>query len=539
MTRLILTILLAILCSAVAYAAEETAFPFEKIGPNGEIYIQNAEQLANIQGLATMYIETEGRQGTLDYLTCPDKHYVLNADIDLPVNWTPIGDVSSNPAFLFRGSLDGSGHTIRGLLIDINPCAIQGLFGKIEGASISNLILKDAAIRLEGCNPEITAGLLAGEAVSSRFKNITIANGTISAKENQNIYDADSSKNKAVGAIGALAGRIADSMVESVTVTVNIDTSSAIVGGLAGNAIDTRFYHSGVDEGEVIGQGIVGGFAGRLEGTGPVLGCHSNADATGAIAGGFIGQIIGPSLPTNANHALEIFQNKATGKAVSTMGIAEESAEDFAYAVAVSSAKDIARGIAGGFAGEISYVLIRDCSAYGDVIGGSVAGGFIGGAYNRSRVIYGYAKGNVSGQSTEYKGPGGALGGFAGEIASAACIEFSYSSGAVIGERDWEGAVGGFVGIVSDVGSPNTITHCLSFAPWVVGGQNNYVHRFAGRTLHQGVNGCYAYLGSQVVRGGSLAHVVPSAYGIDGGDMSGAQVEVIAGRLGWRANMLP
>jgi len=513
--RIIMATLLAVACYTVVCFAEDSP----KIGPNGEIIIQNAEQLAHIQGLATLYMETEGKQGTLEYLTCPLKLYVLDNDIDLPANWIPIGDISSNSEFVFRGSFDGRGYTIRGLLIEEKPQHVQGLFGKVEGANISNLILENAVIRLEKNSTETIVGLLAGEAYNCRFRNIKIINGAVFADDQRIESVWGGSDYKSNGAIGGFVGRIVNSMVESVYVTANINVSSSVAGGVAGHSVDTRFYHSGTDGGTVTGQGTVGGFIGRLEGTGPVLGCRSSADVTGGIVGGFIGQVKGPRLPTNANHTLEIFQNKATGKTVST------------------------GKLAGGFAGEVSYALIKDCTVYGDVSGGTIIGGFVGELNQRSRVIYGYAKGEVNGQIPEgtahktSKITDRAMGGFAGEIAGAACIEFSYSSGSVFANYGWEGAVGGFVGVISDVGAPNSITHCLSFAPWVIG--TDYVHRFAGRAKHQGINGCYAHLGSQVVRDGELAHVVPSAYGADGADMSSSQVESVAKRLGWKEMGLP
>jgi len=514
--RVIFTALAVILCHSIVYAADMDSLPFENKGPKGEIIIENAAQLASIQGLATLYIETGGKQGSLDFLVCPKKMYVLAADIDLPADWTPIGDASSNVGFVFRGSFDGKGHTIRGLSIKNKPCAAQGLFGKVEGASISNLILEDAVILLEGPGYVEAVGLLAGEAKGSRFRNISIINGEITVDSNEG---AKETTNKS--AIGGLVGRITDSMVDGVSVRVDINVSAAKTGGLAGHAIDTRFYNSGINEGNIIGSGISGGFIGRLDGNGPVLGCHSSANVTGSSAGGFIGQIFGPEITTNANHALEIINSKSMGKTIST------------------------DGPAGGFAGEASYALIKDCAAYGDVRGTTAVGGFVGGLYDYSRVISSYSKAEVRSQRAEGRGQGaektdgGAIGGFVGEIAWAACIEFGYSSGAVIAGGGWDGAVGGFVGVISSEGAPNTITHSLSFAPWVVGGAKDYVHRFAGRAEHLGINGCYAHLGSQVVKGGALSHVLPSAYGLDGADMSGAQVEDVAGRIGWKFDLLP
>ena len=566
-------------------AKDVMAQPFERVGLNGEFYIHTAKQLANIQSLAGLYVDSQGSQGSLVFLTCPRQRFVLGSDIDLPPGWIPIGDAGSNPAFVFRGSLNGQGYNIKGLLIEKPSRPVQGLFGKLEGANISNLTLSDAHMRIDGDNGghEFTAGLLAAEAVDGTIKNISIKNGLISVTESGPQHKTVCNPLKkdtdygAVGgllgkgarirlanirvdvrldiellpgqkavcqAAGGIAGHLSDCTVERSYVNAQINAGVAATGGVVGLATDTKFYYSGTNEGRITGKNATGGFAGRLEGTGLVLECYSHADVFGETAGGLVGQITGSPLSANANHRQQIFRSTATGKTVSY------------------------NGLAGGFVGEGAYVLIKDSSAYGDVAGNICegtnsdakgTGGFVGRLYNRSRVIHAYAKGDVF-----FDGLSGFAGGFVGELTNGACIEFAYAAGSVIADsgiakgyklpyQQTESnsktnlktadskilplkgvAVGGFVGIISAQGAPNTITHSLSFAPWVVGPEDGYVHRFAGRAEHNGVNGCYAHLGSMVVRSGSLAHIFPSAYGADGADMSSAQVEDIVARLGWR-----
>ena len=543
--------------AADAVALDVMAQPFERVGQNGEFYINTAGQLANIQRLASLYIDSQGSQGSTDFLISSNKRYVLSSDIDLPPGWTPIGDVEANPAFVFKGSFNGQGYTIKGLEAEKNPRAVQGLFGKLEGANISNLTLANANLRLDGeyNGRNLAAGLLAGEAVGGTIKNISIENGTISATltgskdgaiggllgkgtdmrlanirvdvrldiggtsnhDNKPTSMRDSSAQTEdyncahmFHAVGGLAGYLSACTVERSYVKAQISANAAATGGVVGLASDAKFYYSGADGGRITGKNATGGFAGRLENTGLVLECHSHADVEGETAGGMVGQISGSKLSANVNHAQQIFQSKATGLTVSP------------------------NGIAGGFVGEGNYTLVKDSSAYGDVRGPAGAGGFVGRLSNCSRVIYSYAKGDVF-----LSGLTGFAGGFVGELTNAACVEFAYATGSAIVEaaapiQAGDVAVGGFVGVISAHGVPNTLTRCLSFAPWVVGPKDGHIHRFAGRMDHDGVNGCYAYLGSMVVHNGSLAHVLPSAYGPDGADMSSAQVEDITKRLGWR-----
>jgi len=572
-----------------------------------DVYNVSAEKPSKAEGWEYIYTAEELAAICLDD---PGKKYALGADIDIPPGWVPIGRNATALPRAFKGSLDGRGHTIVGVNIYAVGEGTFGLFARLEGADISNLILAEANIYTNGDLGEhsVIAGLLAGAAVGGSISNVTIARGQISLeghglagamvggligsgadlrlddiiidikidtrRDSQNVSrEMPSNHGHAYAvAVGGLAGHLTNCTVaQSYVRSAVINANAEAVGGVVGLAIDTSFFGTGIDSGIISQSGnshkkggvaacndrhkmsclaykknATGGFAGRIEGTGTIYECHSHADVTGGIAGGFAGQISGSQLPANANHALEIAECSATGKTTSGKG-----------------------GIAGGFVGKGEYVLISDSSAYGNTAGCIGAGGFVGQLSNLSRVIYAYAKGDVTlatgvahpvgvsqpaitttsvGPQTPSSRPSlpGFAGGFVGMLTNTACVEFSYSAGSVIAGESSEMvanswpcnqdagsvAVGGFVGLISSTGTPNTITHCLSFAPWVVG--NGYVHRFAGRVDHDGVNGCYAHLGSMVVRGGSITHVLPSAFGADGADMSMAQVEDVIARLGWR-----
>ena len=70
-------------------------------------------------------------------------HYALDADIDLFGRiFEPIGNGAEGA---FTGSLDGRGHTIRGLELDLQDSKYVGLFGYLEG-SVSDLKLSGVDI---------------------------------------------------------------------------------------------------------------------------------------------------------------------------------------------------------------------------------------------------------------------------------------------------------------------------------------------------------------------------------------------------------
>jgi len=301
-------------------------------------------------------------------------------------------------------------------------------------------------------------------------------------------------------------------------------TGDATAGLLVGAVTDSLINNITIIGGAITsgGESIVGGLAGRIAGETYILDCETDTDITGSIAGGIVGQAIGANLSTNANHKMEILRCKATGSVTAT-------------APSKGQHPAMVSGVAGGFIGQGAFVLIEDSASYGTVTGQNV-GGFVGELANFSRVLYSYAQGDVFSC-----GLGGSVGGFVGVIKSGSCIEFSYSGGAVAAHsqshQEWD--IGGFAGTILANDAPTTITHSFSFSPWVVGPADSNVQRFVGSSPHGGVNGCYAALSSMVVKDSALMHVLPSAFGADGGDVSNTQVEVLARRLGWRRGVIP
>ena len=125
------------------------------------------------------------------------KTVTLITDIDLNnEEWTPIGTsgkgVSSSSSYIFKGNFDGGYHKISNLRIASGTSGAYGtvnylnaaesyyqcgLFGKVAGASISNLTIENVKIQ----NGMVTntrgaqgTGTLIGEAVNSEISNILI-----------------------------------------------------------------------------------------------------------------------------------------------------------------------------------------------------------------------------------------------------------------------------------------------------------------------------------------------------------------------------
>ena len=150
-------------------------------------------------------------------------HYALDADIDLFGRiFEPIGNGAEGA---FTGSLDGRGHTIRGLELNLQDSKYVGLFGYLEG-SVSDLKLSGVDI------------------VGGRYVGAVVGN------------------------IG-LGGSVTDCSVLSGSVSSNESAVSACVGGITGlcegtldrcsNAASVAKYYCNENS-----YGYVGGLAGKV-----------------------------------------------------------------------------------------------------------------------------------------------------------------------------------------------------------------------------------------------------------------------------------
>jgi hypothetical protein len=113
-----------------------------------------------------------------------DRYYLTN-DIDFSgFSWEL--DVLNNNV-IFRGVLDGNGHTISNLTIYNNSSAYthQGIFTIIDGGTVKNLVLDNVDLSLGSLalsGSSLRSGLIAGEINgSTTISNITITNSGVRA----------------------------------------------------------------------------------------------------------------------------------------------------------------------------------------------------------------------------------------------------------------------------------------------------------------------------------------------------------------------
>ena len=134
---------------------------------------------------------------------------VLNEDITISSNWSPIGLEANS----FKGIFDGNGHTITFEETTKINGAYQGLFGYTDGATIKNLqISGDYLISsTDSTESEIFAGLLLGYG-----RNTTIENCEVVSNEN-----ATPQKITKKLTYGTLAGRLVGGELKNISVIAN------------------------------------------------------------------------------------------------------------------------------------------------------------------------------------------------------------------------------------------------------------------------------------------------------------------------------
>lgn len=140
-----------------------------------------------------------------------DGNYALMADIDLSTygNWTPIGKMTLGENG-FTGLFDGNGHTINGMTVNITELPDDGsehlsggLFAHTIGATIRNLVMKNASVTLSNSKEYCFAGVISGDSEadsagnSTIYSNIAVIDSTVSVPAAYN-----------VAGVGAITGGI-------------------------------------------------------------------------------------------------------------------------------------------------------------------------------------------------------------------------------------------------------------------------------------------------------------------------------------------
>lgn len=235
-------------------------------------------------------------------------NYALRNSIDgtQANNFTSIG----NNTTAFTGKFDGIDYNIFNL--NISGKDNVGLFGKTDGATISNVTLVGGSITGTGSN----VGAIVG-----RANNTTLTNVVNSAAVSGNSY------------VGGIVGRAYDSAIKDAINTGTINGSGDNVGGLIGNLQNSKFIEA-TDTTKEVEKGLIGNsynlgdVSGNGHNVGGLVGSASNStigdgtnlvynrmDVTGAYnVGGIVGNMVGSTVQNAENSGTVLASGYTNGK---------------------------------------------------------------------------------------------------------------------------------------------------------------------------------------------------------------------------------
>ena len=308
---------------------------------------------------------------------------VLGDNIDLSlqnINWTPIGtgtrSGSGYKGNAFKGTFDGRGFTISGLTIDAtvsgdNVDDAYGLFGVIDGATVTNLTLANVHITVNG--GECVGGVVGLMVNGSTVSNIEMDVG---------------SGITAVRGLGGIVGRMTISgTIENCVNEASINGSDANVGGIVGaayyTAVGSEMYITNCKNYGAVTctAGVAGGIAGLSAAN--VSGCENHAVITGndTDVAGIVAEQQNAGSVTNCVNYADITNNSGAYGTGGIVGWVRYNGAEASYA-----RKNVIK-----VSGNVNYGIIR---------GGNDGGGIVGTVYNAA-VVTGnenYAK-SISGKT--------------------------------------------------------------------------------------------------------------------------------------------
>ena len=302
--------------------------------------------------------------------------------------WFPIGMYNK-----FAGTLDGQGHSIKGVFIDERSRNEVGLFSALERtATIKNLTVegvinggdyvggivgKNANARIENCSfkGEISAGSEYGYigGIAGFGSGTIIGCKTYGSMNVRLSFVSDSLLNGASGGIiGYMTGPT--TVISSCENNMNIVSNGLSLGGIAGQSMMMSKIENCINNGSVSGYKQVGGVLGRLVVMGggtPVNACTNNGNvyASDEDAGGIVGVTSGGDM-----HVVGCVNNGSVEAKINAAGILGHNS-----GVTVETSYNTGEIKAGSFAGGIiakdSANGAVNCYNLGSISAGSWAGG--------------------------------------------------------------------------------------------------------------------------------------------------------------------
>ena len=298
-------------------------------------------------------------------------HYALDADIDLFGKiFEPIGNGAEGA---FTGSLDGRGHTIRGLELGLEDSKYVGLFGYLEG-SVSDLKLSEVNI-VGGRYVGAVAGNIG---LGGSVTDCTVLSGSVTSYE--------SAVSAYIGGItGLCEGTLNQCSNAAAVVKGGSSSVTAYVGGLAGRVTEDLKLNGCGNTGRIIGNGIndyCGGLIAYAEKEVAIEKCANTGTVTSGTCGGMIGYCSSMVKITDCVNGGNISGRNSGGIAgnLSTMKLRDCRNNGNINSYANHRGSDNA-ACSGGIIASANGGDIFNCSNYGTVYAtgalGTIAGGII------------------------------------------------------------------------------------------------------------------------------------------------------------------
>lgn len=276
----------------------------------------------------------------------------LLKNVTLTSNWTTVG-TETEP---FKGTFDGKGYTITGLIIPTSGNEYMGFIGMLDGGTVKNV--KFASVSVNGKDDVGTAvgRIINGGIVSG----VQVLGGTVSGAK------------RVGGVVGSIkaSGTVSD-CTNAAVVTANDRNAGGIVGSAYYTETGKQMYITNcVNNGAVTASGVCGGIVSLSAAN--VSGNTNTAAVKGTEVGGIVGEQKSYGSVTNNTNS----------------GAVTNTSENAAYG-------------AGGIIGWLRYHGTSEASAYevsdiisvtgnknsGSVTGGNDAGGIVGTVYNSAVIM--------------------------------------------------------------------------------------------------------------------------------------------------------
>ncbi|MDD3281711.1 MAG: T9SS type A sorting domain-containing protein [Bacteroidales bacterium] len=361
--------------------------------------LTTAEQLA---GLAMMVNNGNSFQGkTIELMNDLD----LGGELETPLNWMPIGYIYTD-TLSFSGIFDGNNFTVENLYLQelVEDTLNMGLFGCINGAAISNVIINNVFFNFNQDLKYISSrGVLVGDCSYSQIVNCHI-------KAIINCYDC-----------AGIAGEMSYSSVSYCSFNGKIEGNGNGIAGIAGIVRNSNVNNC-ISHAIIKGNKYVGGIA--------AISSYSNifnnifmgeCEVSYTYSGGIIGSSFHDTIENNFAITSQVGYGVSEIEILSIGGLIGDLYNSNINNCYITGGKISSLGFSGGIVGYGDIIDIENCYASTYMSEKGEYSGNIAGVLNNSTINNTFMDNNIGafdGVGYNYMGNGEVIGFFTEEMTS-------------------------------------------------------------------------------------------------------------------------